>query len=178
MGSDKAALLVEGEPLATRAARLLRGVCDDVLIASGDGVRLSWLGLPQVRDAVAGAGPLGGIVAGLEAARHRLVAVLAVDMPAASPALFRLLAQAWAGEPAVVPLSARGLEPLHAVYAASAAPALRARLTAGRLGVLTALEELPVRVLERADWRPADPSGRFAANLNTPAEARAWTPRP
>jgi len=178
MGRDKALLLVDQEPLAIRAARLLTALCDDVVVASGDGARLSWLGLPQVRDAVPGAGPLGGIVAGLEAARHPLVAVLAVDMPAANPAVFRLLADLWAGEPAVVPRTALGLEPLHAVYAGSAAPALRAHLAVGRRSVHTVLGELAVRVVEPADWRPADPAGIFSSNLNTPDEAEAWTAHP
>jgi molybdopterin-guanine dinucleotide biosynthesis protein A len=76
MGRDKTApdFLFEGEPLAARVARLLREACDEVIVASGDGERLAWLGLPQVADAIPGSGPLRGLVAGLEAAKHQLVA--------------------------------------------------------------------------------------------------------
>jgi molybdopterin-guanine dinucleotide biosynthesis protein A len=172
MGSDKALLEVGGEPLARRVARLLAAVCDEVVVASGDGLRLAWLGLPQVADPVVGAGPLGGIVAGLGAARHDLVAVVAVDMPDANPSVLELLAATWQGEPAVVPRTARGLEPLHAVYAAGAEPALRARLCSGRRSVQAALQALGARVVEAEDWRPVDPLGRFAINLNTPGEVR------
>jgi molybdopterin-guanine dinucleotide biosynthesis protein A len=170
MGTDKASFEFEGEPLARRAARVLDEVCREVVVASGDGRRLDWLGLPQVADAVPDAGPLGGIAGGLEAASHSLVAVLAVDMPHANPALFRLLAGTWHGEDAVVPASEHGPEPLHAVYARAAAPPLRAALDAGERAVHRALERLRVRLLRPDEWRAADPSGRFAWNVNRPAD--------
>src|SRR6266542_3037884 len=103
MGSDKAMMDFEGEPLAERVLRVLRAVSNAVLVASGDGERLSALGVRQVADAIPDAGPLGGIVAGLEAATTELVAVLAVDMPYASPAVLQLLAARWDGTDAVVP---------------------------------------------------------------------------
>ena len=170
LGTDKAALEVDGEPLAARVARVLAEACDEVLVASGDGTRLDRLdlGFPQVADATPGAGPLGGIVAGLERARHPLVAVVAVDMPNASAPLLRLLADAWSGEDAVVPVSARGPEPLHAVYARTAAPACRRRLEGLDRSVVGALGELRVRYVGEDEWRTADPEGRFALNLNTP----------
>jgi molybdopterin-guanine dinucleotide biosynthesis protein A len=173
MGVDKASLVVGGEPLAVRLAGLLDQACDEVLIASGDGQCLSWLGRPQVADAMRGRGPMGGLVAGLERARHPLVAVVAVDMPFASPAVLAVLASWWAGEDAVVPTTDRGSQPLHAVYAAGAAPRLREQLEAGRLAVRDALGWLDVRFVGEADWRPADPSGRFALNLNRPEDLAA-----
>jgi molybdopterin-guanine dinucleotide biosynthesis protein A len=178
MGMDKALLEIDGEPLARRAAGLLVGLCDDVVVASGEERRLSWLGLPQVPDIVAGAGPLGGIVAGLRVARHPLVAVLAVDMPAASAAVLRLLAAAWRGEPAVVPKTAHGLEPLHAVYAASAADALSASLRSGQRSMQAILTRLGARVVESPGWQADAERGGFASNLNTPSQARAWKALP
>src|SRR2546430_13569094 len=93
MGRDKALMTLGGEPLVVRAVRLLSGVCSDVAVASGDGRRLdgAGLGVRQVADVVPDAGPVAGIAAGLEAARHALVAVVAVDMPDANPALLALL---------------------------------------------------------------------------------------
>src|SRR5262249_12831914 len=93
-GSGKNAPRLPGGrgPVGAPAARVLPEVCDEVLVASGDGERLGWLGLPQVPDALPDSGPLGGLVAGLEAATHPHVAVVAADMPFASPAVLRLLA--------------------------------------------------------------------------------------
>jgi molybdopterin-guanine dinucleotide biosynthesis protein A len=62
-------------------------------------------------------GPLAGIVGALGASSRPLVAVIAGDMPSASAAVFRELAAAWAGEPAVVGVTNGVPQPLHAVYA-------------------------------------------------------------
>jgi molybdopterin-guanine dinucleotide biosynthesis protein A len=170
MGADKAHLPFRGEPLAARCARLLSEVCDQVIVASGDGRRLAWLGLPQVADVMPGRGPLGGLVAGLEASGRPMVAALAADMPFASPALFRLLAGLLGDQDAAVPVTERGPEPLHAVYAAAAAGTLRVELEAGRLALHQALDVLRVRWVDREGWEPVDPNGRFAVNLNRPED--------
>jgi molybdopterin-guanine dinucleotide biosynthesis protein A len=170
MGADKAALVVDGEPLARRIARLLQQVCDPVIVGSGDGLRLDWLGLPQVADVEPGAGPLSGLIAGLAAAATPFVAVVAVDMPDASDAVLRLLAERAPGHDAAVPRTERGLEPLHAIYAARAAPALRAAFHEGERSVIRALDRLDVVVMEPDEWSPADPSGGFARNLNRPSD--------
>ena len=174
MGRDKTAsdFLCEGEPLAARVARRLAEACDDVLVASGDGTRMGWLGLPQVTDETPESGPLGGLVAGVGMVPHHLVAAVAADMPFASPAVLRLLASLADGVDAVVPVSDRGLEPLHALYVRSAGPGLRRALREGRLAIRDALEGLRVRLVEPAEWRPADPTGRFAWNVNAPEDLK------
>jgi molybdopterin-guanine dinucleotide biosynthesis protein A len=170
MGTDKALVEFHGARLAERGLRILRSVCDDVVVASGDGSRLASLGAPQVADAAPDSGPLGGIVAGLEAAATDLVAVVAVDMPFASAGVLRLLAGRWSGEDAAVPVTDRGPEPLHAVYARSAAPALRRLLESGVLAMNRVLELIDTLGVEEREWRAADPSGRFALNVNRPED--------
>jgi molybdopterin-guanine dinucleotide biosynthesis protein A len=182
MGRDKAQILFDSEPLVIRAVRTLARVCTDVVVASGDGHRLDHLGVTQVADTLPGAGPLAGIAAGLESARHDLVAVIAVDMPAASPAVLALLAGLWRGEAAVVPVVAGRWEPLHAVWARSAAPGIVASLQAGERRVMGALTTLGTRLVGEAEWEAAEASeatepdgpnprkGSFAANLNTPMD--------
>ncbi|MDP8977916.1 MAG: molybdenum cofactor guanylyltransferase, partial [Actinomycetota bacterium] len=115
MGRDKALLRLGGRTLVERAVAVLADCCDPVLVASGDGRRLPGPGVEQVADR-SGAGPLAGILGGLERSPHPLVAVVAVDMPYASAAVLRALAAQWRGEPAVVPSVAGRLEPLHAVW--------------------------------------------------------------
>ena len=161
------------EPLAVRVLRELRAACDPVLVASGDGERLAWLDAPQVADAISAAGPLGGIVAGVDAGTTELVAVVAVDMPYANAALLRLLASLAAGEEAIVPVTERGLEPLHALYAKAAAATLRDALRRGERSMHGVLRELRVREVGSHEWTRADPSGRFAINLNQPSDVQS-----
>ena len=191
MGRDKAQILFGSEPLVLRAVRRLAQVCVDVVVASGDGHRLDHLGVTQVADVMRGAGPLAGIAAGLESARHDLVAVVAVDMPSASPAVLALLADLWRGEAAVVPIVEGRWEPLHAVWARSAAPGIAACLRAGERRVMRVLTTLGARSVSEAEWeaaeageatgpngasglpepsRPCPRKGSFAANLNAPMD--------
>lgn len=170
MGRDKALLELDGEPLVRRAVATLRRCCGRVLVASGDGTRLPDVGDAQVADAVAGEGPLGGLVAGLAAARTPLVAVVAVDLPFADAGILRVLADHWGGEPAVVPTVAGRAQPLHAVYATAAAGALRRCLDDGRRGVTDVVTSLGARLVDERGWSHRDPTGRFATNLNSPAD--------
>lgn len=170
MGRDKAQIVLDGEPLVVRAVRLLSQVASEVLVASGDGRRLDHLGFPQVRDAVPDAGPLAGIVAGLEAAAHPLVGVLAVDMPDASPAVLALLTTLWRGEAAVVPVVDGRIEPLHAVWSRAAGPALAGFLAEGGRSVTGALDIVGARFVEAGEWAVAHPAGTFASNLNAPRD--------
>lgn len=182
MGTDKALLRLPpahgaGEGAAPRlvdhAAAVLAACCDDVVVAAGDGRRIDGLAVPQIGDAVAGAGPLGGVLAGLRAARHPLVAVLAVDQPGADPAVFRLLAARWAGEAAVVPRAGGRLQPLAAVWARAAAGPLATLLARGDREVGDAVAGLGLRVVEEHDWRAAAPGADLARNLNRPDDLAA-----
>ena len=169
MGRDKALLAWDGTSLVDRVAAALRECCDEVLIASGDGARLGRPG--EIADAVDGAGPLGGLLAGMEAAAHPLVAVVAVDMPHANAAVLRALAGALLGQDVAVPVVGGRVHPLHAVYRTGCAAAVRAYLDEGQRSVMGLLERVDVREAGPEVWGAADPDGRFATNLNRPPGA-------
>lgn len=79
MGRDKAALAWDGVRAVDRVADLARSVgARDVLTVGAD------LGLPWVPDPEPGAGPVGGVLAGVEALRAQgleRALILAVDAP-------------------------------------------------------------------------------------------------
>jgi molybdopterin-guanine dinucleotide biosynthesis protein A len=85
MGRDKAWLLINGEPLLTRTARILNGVCDHVIVSAAAGQRLPALPdtVPVVRDARHGEGPLAGFENVLASIPERVdrVIVVACDLP-------------------------------------------------------------------------------------------------
>ncbi len=173
MGRDKARLPVDGAPLALRAARELARCCEHVMIASGDGQRLADLGWPQVADAAADAGPLGGVLAALREAHTPLVAVVAADMPDASAEVLRALAEAWRGEAVVLAEVAGRRQPLHAVWSAAEATSLADYLAGGGRSVRGFLDRSPCRVLGLRDLPAAGRDGRFARNVNRPADLGA-----
>jgi molybdenum cofactor guanylyltransferase len=164
MGTDKATLRLHGERLIDRAVWVLQACCAEVLVASGDGVRLTGLSVPQIPDAVPDAGPLGGLVAGLDAAAHRLVAVVAVDMPNADARVLKRLADSWGGQAAVVPRMNRRIQPLHAIWAKAAARDLRVFLDHGGRAVAAAVERCGALIIDADGWGP------FAWNVNRPED--------
>ena len=166
MGFEKALIEVGGEPLVLRVARRLARVADPVLLATGSPGRLGPLGYPEVADERPRAGPLAGLAGGLAASTHELMAAVAVDMPFVSGDLLMLLAALHEDEDAVVPVTAHGPEPLHALYARQALPAIRAALDGGTLSMRLVLRGLRVREVREPEWRAADPTGRFALNVN------------
>jgi len=180
MGRDKAALLVGDppRPLVIHVASRLRGVADPVFVAPGTAGRLGPLPFPELDDAKGGHGPLAGIAAALAASTRPVLAVAAVDMPFANPDVFDLLARIRVDEDAVVPETRDGLQPLHALFATGALPAVRAALAERRFGVLDLLGRLRVRVVGLGEWESVDPEGRFAMNLNEPADLTALPGQP
>ena len=169
MGIDKATIEVGGTTLLARAVARLAEVCGPVLIAPGElslGVDPSRL----VRDALPGAGPLGGIVAALRRSPLPLLAVVAVDMPWIDPALLRVLANRIGDHDVALCQTQRGPEPLHAVYARSALPAAEAALHSPDRSLRGMIARLRKLLVSEEDWRAAGVSERFARNVNTPAD--------
>ena len=172
MGSDKAHLAIGGRPGATRLARLLEPLFEELLLVGGDpppdapGRRV-----PDPKGPVCA---LRGLVAALEAARAPRVLVVATDLPLLTPELVLALV-AWPEAEAVVPRSEDGLHPLCALYARDAAArAAREQLAAGRLKLQELLDALQVSCLEPQDLAAIDPTGHALTNVNTPEErARA-----
>jgi molybdopterin-guanine dinucleotide biosynthesis protein A len=175
MGVDKALLDIGGITLLDRVVGRLRLVADPVILASGPH-RAHADGCLTVADAVPDHGPLGGLVAALRVTPHHLAAVVAVDMPDCDGPMLAELAACWSGEDAVVPRSARGLEPLHAVYAQSALPHAAAALASPDRSMRGLLAMMSVRVVD-AGMVAGPAVASFADNLNVPADVERWLRR-
>lgn len=172
MGRDKAAIELGGVAFATRLARLLGSLCDEVLLIGG--------APPADAPGRAVADPEGprcalrGLVAALAAARGPRVLVVATDLPLVTPALLRGLVAPSAAD-AVVPRPGTTPQPLCAVYGRERVLALaRERLAAGLLPLHGLLDALRVEWVEGERLRALDPRGTALVNVNTPADlARA-----
>ena len=91
MGRDKALLPWGGATLLGHALERLRAVCADVAILSGAEPRYVDAGAPVLTRRRPDGGPLAGLVAALDHARHDRVLLLAVDVPFAPAELLRHL---------------------------------------------------------------------------------------
>ena len=171
MGTDKAFVTFAGRTLLARALNVARSVTSDVRIV-GDPVKFSPFA-PVIEDLVPGCGPLAGIHAALRASTAEFNLILAVDMPFVSPALLHFLisrAQESASAIVTVPRSARGWQPLCAIYRRQFGVAAEKALRAGhyKIDALFAPPEtqaIEVLALEQAGFAPD-----IFRNLNTPEE--------
>lgn len=136
LGTDKATLVLDGETLAVRAARVLMGNCDPV-IEVGAGVS----GLPSVREMPAGAGPLAALVAGATAlaplgVRYGAV-LLGCDLPFTAPVVAAIVGAS--PDMTVVPTDASGRDQYVCARYSSAALTLAGDLVAAGEHSLQAL---------------------------------------
>lgn len=100
MGRDKALLRVGGRPLAIRVASALQAAgAARVVAVGGDAAALGALGLEVVPDLHPGAGPLGGLLSALAAARTEVVVVLACDLPGVDEHSVRFVVDALVSDP-------------------------------------------------------------------------------
>jgi molybdenum cofactor guanylyltransferase len=168
-GADKAALFIGGARIIDRQIAELTAVADDLAIIANDPARYAGLQIPVQPDAIPGSGALGGIYTALARARHDCVLVIACDLPFVTRALLaRLVDEAGDDVDAVVPRSARGLEPLCALYTRRCMPAIEARIARGALAVVDLANDVRVREIGADALAAYDPDGRLFVNVNTP----------
>lgn len=163
MGTAKATLLVDGEPLALRSARLLAQVCDPVLEVGPGYSRL-----PTVDEPEPGRGPLAALVAGSEAVgTEAAVLLLACDLPFVTLELLTRLADS-PGAGTVVPVDGDGIvQPVCARYSAEARTRARELLAEGERSLRRLLDEVEVTRLAGVD-------DRALVDVDTPDDATRW----
>jgi molybdopterin-guanine dinucleotide biosynthesis protein A len=169
MGTDKAFLVIDGVPLIERVHRVLAPLFAEVLVAAGP--RTPERGPFPARplyDETPGQGPLGGLVAGLKAARTPWVFMVACDMPSLDPRVIAHIADARVeGLLAVVPESPGGPESCHALYARAALPVIEAAMAEGERAPHRLFGRLHAHLIPKAEIAAIDPTFRSLANLNT-----------
>ncbi len=169
MGQDKALLPVDGQPVIERVLAALQGCFEKIILVGDRPERFAQYQLPIVADLYPGSS-LGGLYTGLQQAGTDRIFVASCDMPFPNPGLIRLICRQAGQYDAIMPTTAKGLEPLFACYRASCLPAMRAALEAGTYRITGILEQLQVKELGPELLAQVDPGGRALLNINTPQE--------
>ncbi len=115
MGTDKGLMEYQGKLLVQYAIDLLNPLCAEIVISTNQ-TEYQQFGLKTVHDVFIDCGPIGGLHAALEESHFDWNLVIACDVPFVRPELLSLLLADKDGWDAVVPLHARGIEPLVALY--------------------------------------------------------------
>lgn len=177
-GGRKPLARIGGVPLIERVRNALLEAVDEAVVVTADPSIAAAAGLPSIRDAVAGAGPIAGICAALRWAADRGadgVTVVGGDLPFLAPALLRALSDR-AGSSAVLavaPETDRGFQPMCAWYAVRALPLAESRLHAGLLEVRSLLRLLVPERVSGDELRRYGSEARIFMNVNTRADLEA-----
>jgi len=174
MGTDKALLALEGETLASRAARRLAAVCGTVVVA--DRGRGLVPGFASVADGP-GRGPAAALLGAALAWPGRPLLALACDLPAVPVPLLAWLAEAAADW--CVPQWEGGLEPLCALWGPRALAVLAARVASGDFALhgLAAAAGLEIQVLSGPELAGFGQPAEMFLNANSPEDLAAYASR-
>jgi molybdopterin-guanine dinucleotide biosynthesis protein A len=173
MGQDKALLPFLGQPLIQRVLQRVRPLADEMLVTTNHPEVYGFLGLPLIPDLLPGRGALGGLYTALQSASQPLVAIVACDMPFASPALFAAERDILLSTKAdiAIPHSGNGLEPFHAVYRRDTCLApIEAALQARKWRVDAWFSQVEAHILQPEEIQRFDPQLNCFRNINTPEE--------
>jgi molybdopterin-guanine dinucleotide biosynthesis protein A len=178
MGTDKAALPLEGRTLLERALAMLRTVASDVMIL-GSRQRYAQYG-PVVEDIVPECGPLGGIHAALTYLRNngraeatrRLALIIAVDTPFLSPEFLAFMAARAIESGAVVttPEIAGYTQPLCSVYSTDFLEIAEQGLKSGIYKIVPLFPKGRTCVISEAEMARFAFTPEMFDNLNTPQD--------
>ena len=177
-GIDKSALTIDGVTIMARLLAVLRPITPH-LFAVGDRYGAATAaGLETFQDVIPEAGALGGIYTAIVSSPCDRTLVAGCDMPFLTESFLRhlvRLSEASERSTIVMPRTAKGYEPLCAIYTRESAAGIRARLDRGEREA--ALPPGGVRVIEVGPEELAafDPHGLLFVNVNTPhdyAQAR------
>ncbi len=152
MGSDKALLVVDGEALATRIARMVAGVADPVMEV-GPG-RTS---LRRITESVPGGGPFLAVVDGWAAvgrAARRPVIIVACDLPLVDQPFLAWLAT-FGGDRSLVPVLGGEPQPLCARWSPEDLDRMTALAAAGARSFRPLYDQLDADLPGPEIWRQA-----------------------
>ena len=173
MGEDKALKPFLGRPLIQRVVDRLAPIADELLVTTNRPDDYAFLGHRLIADLVPGRGALGGLYTALASAHGDMVAVVACDMPFASPSLIQAAVRLLLEEDVdvVIAKTDEGYEPFHAVYRrATCVPAIQSALEADKWKVIAWFPSVKVRELSSDELKRLDPSGLAFSNVNSPEE--------
>jgi molybdopterin-guanine dinucleotide biosynthesis protein A len=181
LGQDKRHLRLwgaAGPTLLEHVVAIVAQLCADVVVVLNDPA--AWGNLPArlAPDIYTGGGSLGGIYAGLMAAKHTYALAVACDMPFLDTGLIGAMLARPRNYDLLVPRSLQpgtvrntlAVEPLHAIYAKACLAPMRATLESGQRQIASFFPAIRVAYIEPDETRRYDPAGRSFLNINTPEQ--------
>jgi FdhD protein len=171
MGTNKALLKVEGEPIITRSYHTLARLFHEVIIITNTPEEYAFLPCRTVPDIYPGFGSIAGLHSALAHSATGRTFVTACDMPFVDPAIIRYLCELQqGGYDAVIPYSSGGQEPLHAVYSAACQKVFESAIQGSQRKILDILARMKTRLVPWDEIQHVQGALTSFLNVNTPEE--------
>ena len=158
-----------------RAVALLEAWCDEIVVTAPPAHPLSVphgaRGVARRIDDIPGAaGPIAGLVAGLQACPYERAVALAVDFPLMRPGSLKWLLERLPGRNAVLPAPDGVPQPLAAAYGPGAAEILGRKLSDGERSVVIAVRALDPLLIGDAELARLEGGLESFLNVNAPED--------
>jgi len=173
MGEDKALKPFLRQPLIQRVIDRVSPIADELIVTTNRPEDYSFIQARLVSDLIPDRGALGGLYTAIASAINPLVAVVACDMPFASPKLIEGMSSLMVQHEAdvVIARSDGGFEPIHAVYRRETClPAIESAIHADKWKVISWFPQVKVYELTTDELNSFNPDGLAFWNVNTPEE--------
>jgi len=171
MGQNKSFLSINGERLIDKTLNLYRQIFTDIIIVTNDPLSyIEFTDAAIATDIYRGKGPLGGIYTGLFYAKNDYAFVCPCDMPFLKKDFVDYLLAQNGKCDVIVPETAEGYQPLHAVYSRNCLPSIRRLILMDKLKITGFYRDMQVLPISEEQIRSFNEDGRLFQNLNTPEE--------
>lgn len=167
MGTDKAFFRVNEETLLERAIKLCTPFCQTILISSNNKEH-DVFGCKIIPDEINNCGPLGGIHSCLKNSKTDWNFVMSVDSAYVELEFVRYLISEIDNFDTVVPIHAKGKEPLIAMYHKSSLAEIEKMLQSGNFKMHNLLNGMNTKYVDAQKWAGKYP--QLFCNLNRPED--------
>ena len=166
-GANKAFMEIAGRRIIEGAVCLLKEIFPEVIIVTNAPLAYLDLNVTLVTDILPDKGALGGLYTGLFWASHPQAFVCACDMPLLNGHFIRHMAEISAPYDIVLPETAEGKQPLHAVYGKSCLPAIKNNLNRERIKITDFYKGRRILTITSDVIERFAPANKMFLNLNT-----------
>lgn len=173
MGTNKAFLEIDGTRLIDKTINIYRELFSEIIIVTNDPLSyVEFVDTTIVTDIYKGKGPLGGIYTGLFYSKNPYTFVSACDMPHLNKDFISCMINQAGKHDVIVPETAEGYQPLHAIYSRDCLPSIKRLLMLDKLKITGFYRDMRVLGISEEQISPFNKDGRLFQNLNTPEDVR------
>ena len=147
MGTDKALLIIDDEPLLKRMIRFIDPFCQQVIISGSKTIYRDFQ-VEMIPDLYTDCGPIAGIFSSLTYSTLHWNLIVSVDVPFVNQELFELMISCIDDFDCIIPKHQSGIEPLVGLYHKKVIPVVEKMISSGEYKLMNLLSKLNVRFVD------------------------------